>query len=58
MSSLNNDEWLAKRQAEYERRMIERAADTFAPEAQAMWDLHSEVIAEINKLPRSEGGLE
>lgn len=56
MSDTVDPQWLAKRQAEYERRMKEYGAERIDPTSFEMWATHQEVVWEIDALPYEQGG--
>jgi len=49
----DDHEWLAKRQAEYDKRMAGNYPRVIDPEAMAV---HRRVAAEIDELPYEQGG--
>jgi hypothetical protein len=52
----NNHEWLMKRQASYDRLMVECAADLLPPASGEMFEEHKRVMRLLDALPISEGG--
>ena len=54
--SWDDEPWLLKRQAEYNKRMSAYKAHELNPTSFTMMATHNEVVAEIDLLPYEEGG--